>query len=220
ESGVYGNLHLIASHPHAAAVMEAAEKFPTMFGLSHNASGASHKQGTRTIVESVDKVRSVDLVGNPATNQSLFESEDPVNGMKSLKTRAADIVSMNDLSDSWKIKKLSSLIEEMVGSPGATDSQDATADTAAEDAAVEQFLALLNSDLPIGDKMTQCQSIFSDFAIGRGGDQPDGVAAKGSAQMSESYNGRPGRTNRRSHALMESGTDRDASVQAMRRRYR
>src|SRR5690606_2752272 len=36
---VYGNLHLLKSHPMANQVFEAAETMPANFGLSHNAEG-------------------------------------------------------------------------------------------------------------------------------------------------------------------------------------
>ncbi len=76
--GVYGDMHVLKSHPMANLLFEAAERNPSHLGLSHNASGERVERGGRRFVESLETVRSVDLVGKPATNNSLFESEDAV----------------------------------------------------------------------------------------------------------------------------------------------
>lgn len=72
--GVYGNLRMFTEHSAYKLVMERAEKFPSSFGLSHNGEGQMSRDGR--IVESLSSVRTVDLVGDPATNKSLFESKD------------------------------------------------------------------------------------------------------------------------------------------------
>ena len=78
EDGAYGDLHYLKSHPEANKVCEAAERMPN-FGFSHVADVfTGGKPGGKVVVESVGKVRSVDLVLNPATNTTLFESEDHV----------------------------------------------------------------------------------------------------------------------------------------------
>jgi hypothetical protein len=74
--GVYADLHYLRSHGQAAVLVEAAERNPRRFGLSHNAEGKVARRDGRTIVESIENVRSVDVVQNPATNNGLFESED------------------------------------------------------------------------------------------------------------------------------------------------
>ncbi len=74
--GVYADLHYLRSHALAAVLVEAAERNPRRFGLSHNAEGKVARRDGKTIVESIEKVRSVDVVQNPATNAGLFESED------------------------------------------------------------------------------------------------------------------------------------------------
>lgn len=73
--GVYGDLFVIKSHPLANTLFEVAERKPNRFGLSHNAAGDVVERNGRRIVESIKSVRSVDLVQNPATVKSLFESE-------------------------------------------------------------------------------------------------------------------------------------------------
>jgi len=80
--GVYGDLHYLKSHPLAEMVIERADRMPHTFGLSHNADGeVSHRNGTM-IVEGVERVKSVDLVDQPATNAGLFESFEEVTKVK------------------------------------------------------------------------------------------------------------------------------------------
>jgi len=76
DDGVYADLHYLKSHPMAPQIVERAERFPTKVGLSHNAEGDVRTKGGRTVVEGIRRVISVDVVSRPATNESLFESED------------------------------------------------------------------------------------------------------------------------------------------------
>lgn len=71
----YGDLHVLKSHPSAAMVLEAAERNPKRFGMSHNADGVVEVQEGRNVVTSINRVISVDIVQNPATTQGFFESE-------------------------------------------------------------------------------------------------------------------------------------------------
>ncbi|RPI88840.1 MAG: hypothetical protein EHM42_04060 [Planctomycetaceae bacterium] len=77
ESGVFGDLHFLRSHPQAPMIAEAAERNPRRFGLSHNAVGRVALRDGAAIVEAIDRVHSVDVVQNPATCLGLFESENP-----------------------------------------------------------------------------------------------------------------------------------------------
>lgn len=74
EDGVYADFHVLMTHPAADLLFERALKMPDTFGFSHNADGKVSQKDGVTIVESVESVVSVDLVQNPATNKSLFES--------------------------------------------------------------------------------------------------------------------------------------------------
>lgn len=111
--GVYGDLHVIKSHPLANTLFEIAERKPDRFGLSHNASGDVGEIGGSQLVESIKSVRSVDLVQNPATVKSLFESEDPV---------ATKTVKFKTLIESLpvKIRKGFTALLEMDGVPEVT----------------------------------------------------------------------------------------------------
>lgn len=72
--GVFGNLHYFRSHQHANLLVEAAQRNPKRFGLSHHAEGRVERRDGRLVVESIESVRSVDVVQNPATSSGLFES--------------------------------------------------------------------------------------------------------------------------------------------------
>ena len=79
DDGVWADLHYVRSHDLAEQITERAERFPDKLGLSHNAAGPTKGSGRNVIIEDVELVRSVDLVTRPATNDGLFESEDPEN---------------------------------------------------------------------------------------------------------------------------------------------
>jgi hypothetical protein len=72
--GLKGDLFLLKADPRTEKVMEAAERRPELFGLSHNVDGKVRRQNGKTLVEEITRVRSVDLVSDPATTRSLFES--------------------------------------------------------------------------------------------------------------------------------------------------
>lgn len=74
--GIYGDLHYNKKHRLAEQFEYDAEHAPENVGLSHNAYGDVIRRNGRQVVESIDTVQSVDLVADPATNTSLFESDD------------------------------------------------------------------------------------------------------------------------------------------------
>jgi hypothetical protein len=75
-NGIFGDLHYSKSHSLANHVADLAEGLSSQLGLSHNAEGTIVNQNGRNVVESVERVLSVDLVTEPATNAGLFESRD------------------------------------------------------------------------------------------------------------------------------------------------
>ena len=75
--GNYGDLHLYQNHADYKLLVERATKDKNGFGLSHNADGECRRTKGGEICESIENVRSVDIVGKPATTIGLFESEDP-----------------------------------------------------------------------------------------------------------------------------------------------
>jgi len=104
--GVYAKVNLLKSHPLTETIMEIAEKNPNRIGMSHDAMGKEKMVSGRRIVESIQSVKSVDFVQNPATNKGLFESEDlPVS-----KKKFSEFVEAIE-GDSAEKKALTSLIE-------------------------------------------------------------------------------------------------------------
>ncbi|MCI0358135.1 MAG: hypothetical protein L0211_06615 [Planctomycetaceae bacterium] len=78
---VRGDLYYVKSHPDAEWILERIERFPDRIGLSHNADGkATRSLSGHTVVESIARVVSVDIVNEPATTGGIFESHDSDSG--------------------------------------------------------------------------------------------------------------------------------------------
>jgi hypothetical protein len=73
--GVFGDFHFNPKHSLAEQVKWAARKQPSTVGFSHVASVKAATVRGKTLVESILSVKSVDLVSDPATTRSIFESE-------------------------------------------------------------------------------------------------------------------------------------------------
>ena len=76
EGALFGDLHLRKTTSMFAEICEAAESFPSAFGLSHIANGDSHvdRESGTEIIEAITEVDSVDIVCRPAATAGLFES--------------------------------------------------------------------------------------------------------------------------------------------------
>ena len=75
--GLYGDFHFNPHHPMTEQVLWDAENNPEALGFSHNATLRLGKpQGGKEVIESIIQIRSMDLVADPATTTSLFESQD------------------------------------------------------------------------------------------------------------------------------------------------
>lgn len=72
---LYADLELLKAHPMAERLMEAAERMPDAFALSHNALGKGDVENRKFVITSIPEVRSVDIVADGGTNTSLFESK-------------------------------------------------------------------------------------------------------------------------------------------------
>src|SRR5262249_2570924 len=136
--GVYADLHYLRSHPQAAVIVEAAERNPQRFGLSHNAEGKVARRGDKIIVESIEKVRSVDVVQNPASNRGLFESED-----RKMSPTVKDVLEKHD-------GRLLGLFEDgtLAGLAGAP--VDLPAEAAGDDQVAAAFKSMIDSVLDDG----------------------------------------------------------------------
>lgn len=74
--GLVGDFHYNTQHALADQFAWDAENNPNACGFSHNAAGSVVNRNGTQVCESIDSVRSVDLVADPATTASLFESLD------------------------------------------------------------------------------------------------------------------------------------------------
>src|SRR5262245_29523156 len=78
--GAVGNLALLKSHPHTPMILEAAQRRPQLFGLSHCSDlVGQYRQDGIFVVESMPVIHCVDIVTNPATTRGFFEmnGDDP-----------------------------------------------------------------------------------------------------------------------------------------------
>ncbi len=173
--GVYADLHFLRSHPQAAVLVEAAERNPQRFGLSHNAEGKVSRRGEKTTVESVEKVRSVDVVQNPATNRGLFESEERKMSHRTVK----EVLEQHG-------GRLSRLFEEtaLAGLAGAP--VDVPAEAPADDQVAAAFKSMIDSvldddSLDLKAKLSKIREILkaqdkltgsAESAAGDGGSVP------------------------------------------------
>ncbi|MBR4976848.1 MAG: hypothetical protein IKY61_07300 [Thermoguttaceae bacterium] len=75
ENGLYGDFHFNPKHPLAEQMLWDAEKAPENFGFSHNVEAVVRLENGAQVVDKIVRVRSVDLVADPATTSGLFESQ-------------------------------------------------------------------------------------------------------------------------------------------------
>lgn len=113
--GLYGDLEILRSHPVAGAVFEAAERMPGLFGLSHTARGRERQGSRGAVIEAVQSVQSVDLVGDPATVAGLYESR----RTKVAKVKVTDLYEQLKGTRPLYAKALQEMAEAGVMSPGA-----------------------------------------------------------------------------------------------------
>ena len=74
EEGLFADFHFNPKHALAEQLIWDAEHAPENVGFSHNVRARTARRGEHVDVESIDEVRSVDLVADPATTAGLFES--------------------------------------------------------------------------------------------------------------------------------------------------
>jgi hypothetical protein len=72
--GLFGDLHFNPKHALAEQLAWDALHAPENVGFSHNVEARTSRSAGRTVVEAILKVHSVDLVADPATTRSLYES--------------------------------------------------------------------------------------------------------------------------------------------------
>ena len=73
--GLRAEFHFRQKHQYAATIVEDVQRRFGTFGLSHEAAGNGRIIDGWLVIEEIPKVRSVDIVDDPATNINLWESQ-------------------------------------------------------------------------------------------------------------------------------------------------
>ena len=180
ESGLVGDLHFLTTHPLAARVCEAAEKNPTLFGLSHNASGKPELRNGRIVITEIADVRSVDLVGErPGTTHSLFETAHTAGKGSTVKITLKQLLEKADpkAPSKARLAKLLELDAGMGDTPIEATEPIADNETAPEDQLKDGIMAAILAKL---DDATpeQIQGVLAALGMA---DSISEVAAGGSA---------------------------------------
>lgn len=108
ENGLYGDFHFNPKHPLAEQMLWDAEKAPENFGFSHNVEAVVRLENGAQIVDKIVRVRSVDLVADPATTFGLFESEHATPTIIPVNTADVDASAPNDATFAARLQTLES----------------------------------------------------------------------------------------------------------------
>lgn len=169
---VFGDLHYLKSHPHTEPLLELAERRPDKFGLSHNADCSGYHAGNKTIIESVENVRSVDVVQRPATTCGLFEHEEE----EPMKTTIKAVLTNLPENTRGRKQLLACLEMDGMADMGAVAMEAPAADAAPEDQVWEAFrtavISILdNNDLSMDDTIKQMSEVLAKYeeSFGKGG---------------------------------------------------
>ena len=104
----YADLHYNPHHPRAAQFLYDVKNTPKDLGFSHHADIRVSSNRGRTVVESIDKVYSVDIVNVPATTKGVFES-------------VGDSMNLKEMIEAAAPKSLTVLEDMMAGGTMAPD---------------------------------------------------------------------------------------------------
>lgn len=106
--GLFGDFNYNPKHPIAEQFLHDAEHAPGNVGLSHNVKARLARGTTagKPVVEQIDHVTSVDLVADPATTSSLYESEQGETDM-ALESVTLDqlLTERADLLEAWDARQ-------------------------------------------------------------------------------------------------------------------
>lgn len=143
--GLFGDLKFNPKHPLAEQFAWDAEHSPESTGLSHNAEGKTSGKAGNIVVESIDKVKSVDVVADPATNSSLYEAEEAVTVAAFLAThKSGEFPSLPILEAFGAMPQIGQA--PMPGVPGQMPMQTPQVNTALKAALKAALNALMDDD--------------------------------------------------------------------------
>lgn len=108
ENGLYGDFHFNPKHPLAEQMLWDAEKAPENFGFSHNVEAVVRLENDAQVVDKIVRVRSVDLVADPATTSGLFESERATPTIAPVNAADVDASAPNDATCAARLQTLES----------------------------------------------------------------------------------------------------------------
>lgn len=191
--GVYGDLHYLEAHQYTPQLLELAERNPKQFGLSHNADVVGHRAGRKEVIESVEKVRSVDVVQRPATTSSLFEEEEEPPMATAPKKRTMRTLLESLQAGSKKRKHLQAVLEmdgmadmgitpDMSVETGSPAEEGAATDPMA-DAIESMVLAILRQGLTPAEAIAQITHILEGPAATGAADAAATPATEGVDEM-------------------------------------
>lgn len=132
-------LNVLNSHPMANRVYEAAERNPSLFGLSHVAVCATTYANQRERIDEIRQVISVDLVADPATTKGLHESKDHTMP-RTIKKLLEDMASKANVDQLIKLRRLTEMDDSYADMP-----VEVAADATPEDGITEAFKAAIMS---------------------------------------------------------------------------
>lgn len=132
--GLYGDIHYNPKHPLAERFAWDAANEPSNVGMSHDVIGRTSTKGGKLIVEEIKKVRSVDIVADPATTRGLFESvkESDEMELEQLKEQVAKLT--GDVTN--LVAKNTALQEQLDAANKAKDDADKAVAESARKAAI------------------------------------------------------------------------------------
>jgi hypothetical protein len=137
-----GDLNIFKSDANANKIFEAAERNPTQFSMSHVVDVASTFRGTTEVIESIDRVVSVDIVTDAATTKGFFRSEG-----KAMKIKLSDLSARLLTKPGAKAKAIARF-ESVCEMEGYGDVEmDAPGDDTSADQDVEAALQTLAASL-------------------------------------------------------------------------
>ncbi len=162
-----GDFHYVKSHPNTPQLVEDVERGMGGFGFSHHVAAGGFKGKVEDgwlVVESISKLKSVDLVDDPATTRNLWE------GRESTVAETATALTLRVILEDWVADKSNArkavakaLLEDdasaPMDAPVAPPDGDASTDANPEDELWQGFMsaimAIINGDDSASDKAKQ-----------------------------------------------------------------
>ncbi len=142
--GIYADLHYLPETEDGRRLADIAERMPKRLGLSHNATGSGKVAKGKYVIESIDTVRSVDLVTRPATTRGLYESQEPA--MSKTLNQALSELKLETKANS-RVSKLLLEMDGVVADAPLPPPSDAGGDSeSAETHLGRSILAIVNDD--------------------------------------------------------------------------